>query len=741
MNNPNQAGETMGNEMPMGDAPQGALSQLQGQNREVNMDDPRLLRLINPIIESIAQEGIPPEALEQMFNLLKYALENPDAYGDIRNQLISAGALDDSDLPKEYDGRFLSMILIATKIVLNKMQSEERQSGVQQVVPEEEAPSGTPEIMLARGGLAKLAVQGRRGDTKLAHISPFEDKLLRSYGGSGAINPNTGLPEYGFLSSVTKVLKKIAPIALPVAMIAMPWLAPAIGGVFGATGLTATMIGGSILGGATSALTGGNMLKGALLGGLASGLAPAIGSGVSDALGLGLSQTGAAALGGGMVGAGAGYATTGTAEGALKGAAIGSVASGVGQAGASAAGTGSALATGLGQAARSAGAGLTAGYSPKESAIMGLTSGAIAGAQYQPVNPRIARAAGINVPEESLLGVNTKLSAPSISGMTQLPTNAPSGINYNPENFGMNIHPSNPAIEEMYAPDDYATQSQIDTGVANPSQLTPSDLQSAHESTLTKYANGLGTAPGTTMYDEAGRTGTTQMNPKTGNIEFVPNAGEFKYNPESNAVEWSSKQPTPSLWDRATGYFTGNQPTVSSDASGATSWGKYAGMGLAGLAAASALSSAPSEVQSAVSQLTPSQQEYFNRPSVTWDWNKMQRDASANNMSLSDYMARSWPNITSGTYNMARGGALNTISHYVTGGGTGRSDSIDAKLSDGEYVIDAETVALLGDGSNKAGAKRLDEMRRAIRAHKGKTLSRGGISPDAKSPLAYLRGV
>lgn len=80
------------------------------------------------------------------------------------------------------------------------------------------------------------------------------------------------------------------------------------------------------------------------------------------------------------------------------------------------------------------------------------------------------------------------------------------------------------------------------------------------------------------------------------------------------------------------------------------------------------------------------------------------------------------------------------LSRYVQGGGTGRSDSIDAKLSDGEYVIDAETVALLGDGSSKAGAQRLDQFRANIRKQKGKALSQGKFSPDARSPEQYLMG-
>jgi hypothetical protein len=83
------------------------------------------------------------------------------------------------------------------------------------------------------------------------------------------------------------------------------------------------------------------------------------------------------------------------------------------------------------------------------------------------------------------------------------------------------------------------------------------------------------------------------------------------------------------------------------------------------------------------------------------------------------------------------GGAL---TRFARGAGSGRDDTIDAKLSDGEYVFDAETTALLGDGSSEEGAKRLDAMRAAVRAHKGKALAKGKISPNAKSPLEYLKG-
>jgi hypothetical protein len=41
-----------------------------------------------------------------------------------------------------------------------------------------------------------LRSKGRRGDTVLAHITPKEAALLKRRGGSGSINPETGLPEY-----------------------------------------------------------------------------------------------------------------------------------------------------------------------------------------------------------------------------------------------------------------------------------------------------------------------------------------------------------------------------------------------------------------------------------------------------------------------------------------------------------------------------------------------------------------
>jgi len=61
-----------------------------------------------------------------------------------------------------------------------------------------------------------IAKHGREGDTELAHVNPYEVELLRLAGGSGTINPTTGLREFkggGGGSSTTT--QNIDPAILP----------------------------------------------------------------------------------------------------------------------------------------------------------------------------------------------------------------------------------------------------------------------------------------------------------------------------------------------------------------------------------------------------------------------------------------------------------------------------------------------------------------------------------------------
>jgi hypothetical protein len=85
---------------------------------------------------------------------------------------------------------------------------------------------------------------------------------------------------------------------------------------------------------------------------------------------------------------------------------------------------------------------------------------------------------------------------------------------------------------------------------------------------------------------------------------------------------------------------------------------------------------------------------------------------------------------------MARGGIIQRLAqggptgykegNILRGQGDGMSDEIEASiggeqdvlLSDGEYVIPADAVAMLGNGSTDAGANRLDEMIARLRMKK-----------------------
>lgn len=71
------------------------------------------------------------------------------------------------------------------------------QSGGAQVIPGKSdfAPGKPGKMTVAVKGLKNL---GRGGDTELVHVNPEEKRMLKKMGGSGTINPKTGLKEFRF---------------------------------------------------------------------------------------------------------------------------------------------------------------------------------------------------------------------------------------------------------------------------------------------------------------------------------------------------------------------------------------------------------------------------------------------------------------------------------------------------------------------------------------------------------------
>ena len=80
-------------------------------------------------------------------------------------------------------------------------------------------------------------------------------------------------------------------------------------------------------------------------------------------------------------------------------------------------------------------------------------------------------------------------------------------------------------------------------------------------------------------------------------------------------------------------------------------------------------------------------------------------------------------------------GGLNNL--YVEGRGDGTSDDVPAMVANNEYVLPADIVSSLGNGSSDAGASILDQFVKQIRSHKHSNPP-SELPPDSLGPLEYL---
>jgi hypothetical protein len=208
------------------------------------------------------------EELDAVIEAVQYLYENKEDYAKNIAELISGGAIEEGTFPAEYDPEFLA--------TFNSILLEERKSRGTDQPPFPEK--------FARGGIADaariVANQGRYGDTMLAHITPEEARMLRRQGGSGTINPTTGLPEYfnplkavvslakkvgsgiskAFKSVVSGVKKVLAsPVGRIVATIALTAALGPVGTSWGLSAGMATSVGAGLASGAVTLAAGGNI--------------------------------------------------------------------------------------------------------------------------------------------------------------------------------------------------------------------------------------------------------------------------------------------------------------------------------------------------------------------------------------------------------------------------------------------------------------------------------------------------
>jgi hypothetical protein len=126
-----------------------------------------------------------------------------------------------------------------------------------------------------------LKSKGRGSDTELIHMTKGEIKGLRqlalAHGGDLTINPETGLPEAGFLSKILPVVAAAAATYFT-AGAAAPLLETSLGVSAATSGLLAGAGAGALIGGASSALQGGDFGRGALYGGIGGGISGGLGA-------------------------------------------------------------------------------------------------------------------------------------------------------------------------------------------------------------------------------------------------------------------------------------------------------------------------------------------------------------------------------------------------------------------------------------------------------------------------------
>jgi hypothetical protein len=556
----------------------------------------------------VMNEGV--EGLQELVEQLSFVAENPEMYADVMNDAVQKGVLDAEDVPEEFDPVFIGIIILALEELIARMSSTQQ---------------------FAKGGLAKaakhLASKGRYGDTMLAHINPREAQVLRRMGGSGTINPETGLPEFFIkraFRAVKRAFKAVAKVIKPIAKAVLPVLATKFLGPWG----------GAAVGALTGSMDGGG-IKGAILGGLSGGLAPGGGlSSTASKVGAGLTSMLPAKVGN--------FVAQNISPGTLGSTVLGGLGS-----------------TALGRGFLP-GAIMAGGMAAATPGIKSLTNKAM---NY------FSGPGGMFSSQAGGTGINFAPDAQtSFSGVPET-----SGI----PDFSIASGPSTtPGIKLP----------SFDTGAAI-KDSTGSLLTNISNTAAANAGNVAGAAPSTGLFG----TGISAGDALTG-LGMLNALGGMSVPQAQQTIQGSELSPEQkAAMNRELTNYTANLNMVTLPQQG-----------------------------------TPEHAEMMDR---------IQRGISINFMNPTITPTNQLP-----TTNMARGGALSRVAMLAEGTGDGRSDTINARLSDGEYVIDAETVALLGNGSTKAGASALDMMRKQLRKQKGKNLAKGKFSPDAKSPLAYMRG-
>lgn len=696
-----------------------------------------------------ALDEISDQDLDKLIQIVQYMHDHEEEYASAVSQLVQAGIVDDSVFPPEYDPEFIATL----GMVLLEAKRQRMQAAPEQAMPQ-------PPMQLAAGGIAEatrmLAGKGRMGDTMLAHINEDEARLLKRHGGSGTINPETGLPEFfnlgqeisnlgkssvsfvkNPLGTISKGVKTItaSPVGRILATAALAaFLGPAAMSVYGVAGAglgTAASIG--LASGAITALGGGS-LKDVLRSGAQGYFVGAVAGPAGSSMGAATGVTNAAAQA--AMGAGA----AGTAIGALSGK-----------------GLKASLTEGLKSAAI---AGLTTGaakgFSAQNPATPGqgpLTPDQVMKGEQAPVSDAVAR-----TPAQIAEGVLPR-GGETLNNQAAASLQAPAGApplnigDVEAQAGGFYGPPPAPAQTSMFDP----VKSFINKNIS-PSGIRAEGAVAAQQAGLDAVSKlpagateGIRTATYNNAYNAAMPGTISTYGPMVGaGLGITALAGGFKPKTvaPSGKVDMSGKATQDIINANPSRYITQGLPGVTYDASGNITgsnagWTPRSGYGT-------------TEVSSGYMPYSPSQYQPYNfMPRYAADGGYMQSSpafpgtpltSSRMPMPMGQQPAGILPMNTSGLpMNMsnapmnlpvagyAMGGApamgiasLDTGGYprrtgQISGPGTETSDSIPAMLSDGEFVMTAKAVKALGKGNRRAGAKKMY----ALMHHLEKNAARG----------------
>jgi hypothetical protein len=539
-----------------------------------------------------------------------------------------------------------------------------------------EMPSG-----FAQGGLADvakhLASQGRYGDTMLAHITPEEARLLKSRGGSGTINPVTGLPEF-FLKKLFKKVGKAVKKALKNPLVR----------------IIATVALATVLGPAGFAVVGSKAAAGAL----ASGAVTAASGGkMRDVL----------------VSAATGYFGAGGKVGGINPAAA--IAGKVGM---------GAVGTGIGAGVTGAGIGLLAGMKPEDALRMGALQGVAAGgteafqnmlagrgqvpAQQAPAQSP-APGAEITSPEQAMAAANAQ-AAPaaelppgfSASPSGQVPTN--SSVPY--------VQPSGASVDGYQQA--LARATNLSAGPTAPAQSFAGRAGSFFTSpSMETFKNAFLVNPNATT--ALGRYAPGVLS----GLALTGAMGGFKGAPAQEDPLFKSKYTGEDyIRDNPEKFKGGLTPTQLKPFNPFVETPAYAWQG-----------TPPVSPQSTPQPMMGGQVPvYMPPPNVIT--NMPQGIPQPYNMPGMYQIPRppgyaKGGDVEGGIMHLNQG---SRPTHFprkqgeIAGPGTGTSDSIPAMLSDGEFVFTARAVRNAGNGSRRKGARRMYKLMKMLEggAVKGK---------------------